>query len=157
MSAKDWRLDYSERCYGALLLMYPAGFRLRFKSEMVQLFRDCCFEEPLYVVWLRTLKDLAFSIVQERTRALMRSIEGEQPVAALLDHFLIPLMIVINLLVLGPFVTLLIHGVPASRIPADEFAFTSAMVALALGSLGVLRALIMARVRPTVRLWVKLS
>jgi hypothetical protein len=159
----DWRLRYSERTYSALLSLYPVSFRLRFGPEMLQVFRAACRCEAvrggnaLLYFWLRTLKDLIASIPQEQGRELTRGLDANNPLVAFVDSLLIPTMIVMNLFVLGPLITALFAGAAAARIPADEFTTVSLIVSLVLGTLGILRALIVARLRPTVRLWVKLS
>ena len=64
-------MKISYRIYGWLLFAYPPEFRLRFGSEMLQVFRDCCREEArtrtLPGFWLRTLLDLILTAAKERT------------------------------------------------------------------------------------------
>ena len=159
----DWRLRYSERMYSALLSFYPVSFRLRFGPEMLQVFRAASRCEAVrggnafLYFWLRTLKDLIASIPQEQGRELTRGLDANNPLVAFVDSLLIPTMIVMNLFVLGPLITALFAGASAARISRDDFAMVSLIVSLVLGTLGILRALIVARLRPTVRLWVKLS
>jgi hypothetical protein len=157
MIVQDWRLEYSERFYGALLALYPAPFRVRFAAEMRQIFRAGLRTHGLLRWWLQTLKDLVISISQEHTRELMAPLGTSHPFVALVDSLLIPAIVGINLMVLGPVVTAFLLRMQPSKIYADEFFMTSAMVSLVLGGLGVLRALVVARLRPNVRLWVKLS
>jgi hypothetical protein len=164
MRVQDWRSDYSVRMYAALLALYPIEFRVRFGQEMLQVFRasfiyeaHCGRTAKLLSFWFRTLKDLLVSVIQEQGRQITRGIHGDNPIVAFVDSLLIPSMIAINLFVLGPCVTALFVGVAAHRISAEQFMTISFVVAITLGTLGVLRALIVARLRPTVRLWVKLS
>lgn len=158
------RLEYSVRCYGALLSLYPAEVRVRFGPDMLQVFRDSCrieFDEGglgrLVFLWVRTFKDLVLSIMQEQGRLLARPMDAGHPVVALVDSLLIPSIVCINLVVLGPVVAALLMRMEPTKVPPDQFVIASAMTSLVLGCLGILRAVIMARLRPTVRLWVKLS
>ena len=41
----DAAFTWSDRCFRALLSLYPAEFRVRFGREMAQIFRDCCRDE----------------------------------------------------------------------------------------------------------------
>ena len=163
MIASDWRLRYSQRAYSALLCLYPARFRIRFGAEMAQVFRDSFRIRALgggsaiLWFWLLTLKDLAVSVAQEQGRELAQGPGADNPIVAFVDSLLIPTMIVMNLFVLGPFITALFAGADAARMPSDDFIVMSLVVGIVLGTLGILRALIVARLRPTVRLWVKLS
>jgi hypothetical protein len=154
-------IEYSERVYNALLSLYPLRFRMRFGPEMSQLFHDCCHEalkkgqfSVLAAFWMQAVKDLALSILRERRRELMGPIQ-EHPLVGVIDLLLIPAMVTANLVALGPILTLLIRG--AGNIPADQFMMTSAFFSLAIGSLAVVASLVITRLRPSVRLWVKLS
>ena len=64
-------MNISYRLYGLLLFAYPAEFRREFGNEMLQVFRDCYRAEAkarsLPSFWLRTLVDLAFTAIKERT------------------------------------------------------------------------------------------
>ena len=163
MRVYDWRLHYSERFYGALLSLYPAPFRVRFAAEMLQVFRAGLRQEArrgermrLAAWWFQTFKDLAVSISREHTRGLT-SIGMDHPFVALVDSLLIPGIVGINLMVLGPTVAALLLRMHLTKVSSDEFFTTSVAASLVLGGLGVLRAVVVARLRPTVRLWVKLS
>ena len=154
-------VEYSERVYNALLSLYPAHFRMRFGPEMSQLFHDCCRQAlkkgqlaVLAAFWFQAMKDLTLSIVRERQRELMGPI-SEHPLAGFIDLLLIPSMVTANLLALGPLLTLLIRG--GDSISMDQFMMTSAFFSLAIGSLAVVASLVITRLRPSVRLWVKLS
>jgi hypothetical protein len=70
-------MSRSERVFRVLLLAYPRDFRRDCGAEMVQAFRDLCAEEKrrggasgLLRVWVRTLPDLAFTALAERSRAM---------------------------------------------------------------------------------------
>ncbi len=155
-------VQYSERVYNALLSLYPVHFRIRFAPEMMQLFRDCCHDvlekgqvAVLVAFWLRVVRDLFVSVLRERRRALMGPINAEHPLIGIIDLLLIPSMVTANLIVLGPILTLLIGG--GERIPTDQFVMTSGFFSFAIGSLTVLASVVITKLRPTVRLWVKLS
>ena len=154
-------VDYSVRVYNVLLSMYPLRFRMRFGPEMSQLFHDCCHEALkkgqlalLAAVWFQAVKDLAASILRERRRELMGPI-AEHPLTGIVDLLLIPSMVTANLVALGPILTLLVRG--GDQIPMDQFMMTSAFFSLAIGSLAIVASLVITRLRPSVRLWVKLS
>jgi hypothetical protein len=72
MSPNRWLLTLSDRLYRLLLLAYPASFRHRYGSEMVQVFRDCnrdAYQQRgamgLLWFWAHTLGDLAATAPQE--------------------------------------------------------------------------------------------
>jgi hypothetical protein len=155
-------IQYSERVYSALLSLYPTRFRIRFAPELMQLFRDCCHDAldkgevaVLVAFWLRVSRDLFVSVLRERGRALVGPLDTEHPLIGLIDLLLIPSMVIANLLALGPILALLVRG--GSAIPADQFAITSAFFSFAIGTLAVLASVVITKLRPTVRLWVKLS
>jgi hypothetical protein len=155
-------VQYSERVYNALLSLYPIRFRLRFAAEMAQLFHDMCNDalekgEVAIVAafWLRAIRDLLFSVLRERRRELMGPLEAENPFTGLVDLLLIPSMITANLLVLGPILTLLLRN--GKDLPMHQFILTSGFFSLVIGTLAVAASIIFTRLRPTVRLWVKLS
>jgi hypothetical protein len=71
----EHRPSLSERVYGALLHLYPAGFRARYRAEMVVLFGDQLRDAEagrgtggVAATWIRTLIDLARSAVGEHMR-----------------------------------------------------------------------------------------
>jgi len=154
--------EYSERFYNALLSLYPSRFRIRFAPEMSQVFRDCYHDalekgEVAVVVlfWLQVMRDLLISAFQERGRELLGPFGPEHPVTAVLDVFLIPIMVTIKLAALGPILTLLMHG--GAELSLDRFIMASTFFSLAIGVLAIVASLVITRLRPTVRLWVKLS
>jgi len=155
-------IQYAERVYSALLSLYPVRFRVRFGPEMMQLFRDCCHDDLekgeiaiLVAFWVVAVRDVLFSAAQERSRGLLTEPLGvDHPLAGLVDATLIPSMVGMNLLALGPLLTVLFAGV---TIPMDRFVLTSAFFSIVLCSLAVVASLAITRLRPSVRLWVKLS
>jgi len=162
MAAGNLSIQYSERVYNALLSLYPFHFRVRFAPEMLQLFRDCCrdaLEKGQVAVvaafWLRLMRDLCLSILRERGRELMSPVGVDHPIVGIVDLLLIPTMITANLIALGPIVTLLIRG--SVTLPLDQFVMTSGFFSLAIGALAVVASVVITKLRPTVRLWVKLS
>jgi hypothetical protein len=155
-------IEYSERLYNALLSLYPPRFRIRFAPELMQLFRDCSRDAlekgevaVLAAFWLQVTRDLLASVVRERCRELMRPIQPEHPLAGVIDALLIPSMVTANLVALGPILTLLVRNNAA--ISADEFVMMSGFFSIMIGTLAVIASLIITKLRPTVRLWVKLS
>ena len=155
-------LQYSERVYSALLSLYPARFRVRFAQEMLQLFRDCCHDAlekgqiaVLAAFWMRAVRDLFFSIIRERQREVMSPLDSEHPLIGFIDLTLIPGIVTVNLVVLGPVLTLLVRG--GFQISTEQFAMTSGFFSIVIGTLAVLASLLITKLRPQVRLWVKLS
>ena len=85
----------------------------------------------------------------------MRPVDADNPLMGLVDLLLIPSMITANLLALGPILTLFVRG--SSEMPLNQFAVTSAFFSVAIGALALVASLVITKLRPTVRLWVKLS
>jgi hypothetical protein len=155
-------VQYSERIYSALLSLYPIPFRVRFAPEMVQLFRDMCADAlekgeiaVLVAFWLRTMRDLALSILRERRRELMGPFEPHSPLIGIIDLLLIPSMVTANLLALGPILTLLLRA--GKDLPLDRFLLISGFFSVVIGTLAIASSILLTRLRPTGRLWVKLS
>ena len=155
-------VQYAERVYSALLSLYPIRFRARFAPEMKQLFRDCCHDalekgELAFLVtfWVCAVRDLILSVMRERQREVLGPLDADHPLVGIIDLTLIPGIVSVNLLVLGPVLTLLVGG--GASIPTDQFVMTSGFFSIALGSLAVVASLVITKLRPTVRLWVKLS
>ena len=155
-------LQYAERVYNVLLSLYPVRFRVRFAPEMAQLFRDCCHDAlengevaVLAAFLVSALRDLLISILRERRSELMGPLNVDHPIVGIIDVILIPSIVTVNLVVLGPVLTLLIRG--GEVMPADQFMMTSGFFSVAIGSLAVVTSLVITKLRPTVRLWVKLS
>ena len=162
MTLGNLSIEYSERIYNALLSLYPSSFRLRFAPEMLQLFRDCYHDalekgEVAVVVafWLKVTRDLFVSALHERGRELLGPFGPEHPFMAIVDIFLIPAMVTLKLLALGPIMTLMFRG--GGDLTSDRFMMTSAFFSFAIGTLAVVASLVVTKLRPTVRLWVKLS
>src|SRR5579883_416009 len=151
-------VQYAERVYSALLSLYPVRFRVRFAPEMIQLFRDCCHDAVekgevaiLVTVWVCAVRDLIFSLMRESGRELMRPLDLEHPLVGIVDVTLIPAIVAINLVALGPILALLVLG--ADKIATDQFVVTSGFFSIAFGSLAVVASIVITRLRPTVRLW----
>ena len=162
MTLSNLSIQYSERVYSALLSLYPIRFRVRFTPEMLQLFRDCCHDAlekgqvaVLVAFWLQVTRDLMYSVVRERGRELLGPLSSEHPVMGIIDLLLIPSMVTIKLAALGPIFTLMFRG--GANIPADRFVVISGFFSVAIGTLAVVASLVITRLRPNVRLWVKLS
>src|SRR5262245_30634790 len=162
MAGGHLSIQYSERLYNALLSLYPVRFRVRFAPEMLQVFRDCCHDalekgEVAVVVafWLSVSRDLFISVILERSRDLVRPLDVDHPLTGLVDLLLIPSMVTANLLALGPILTLMIRG--SEAISLDQFMLTSGFLSFTVGVLAVAASLVITRLCPTVRLWVKLS
>ena len=62
---------YSQRVYRVLLGLYPRRFRVRFGSELEQIFRDCS-GQPVVSLWLQALEDLIVSVPREWKREITR-------------------------------------------------------------------------------------
>ena len=74
MPARDRMLRVSERVYRSLLTIYPRAFRDAYGPQMEQAFRDSYREERggkgrIFILWMRTLSDLAATALAERIRA----------------------------------------------------------------------------------------
>ncbi|CAA9387091.1 MAG: hypothetical protein AVDCRST_MAG01-01-305 [uncultured Rubrobacteraceae bacterium] len=70
----------SERAYRALLRAYPRELRGEYGEEMVRCFRDLCREEleedgglGLAALWVRTLPELLYTALKERSTTLARN------------------------------------------------------------------------------------
>jgi phosphatidylglycerophosphate synthase len=155
-------VHYSERLYNVLLSLYPVGFRIRFSQEMLQLFRDCSHDAlekgeiaVLVAFWMRLARDLFISVLRERQRELVGPLDEDHPLMALVDALLIPTMVTAKLAVLGPILTLMVRG--GYDMPGNQFIATSGFFSLAIGTLAVAASVVITRLRPTARLWVKLS
>jgi len=162
MAGGHLSIQYSERLYHALLSLYPVRFRVRFAPEMLQLFRDTCHDalekgEVAVVVafWLAVTRDLLISVIRERGREFARPIDSEHPLTGIIDLLLIHSMVTANLIALGPILTLMVRG--SDTISLDQFVVTSGFFSFAMGILAVVGSIIVTKLRPTVRLWVKLS
>src|SRR5262245_40179649 len=162
MALSNLTVAYAERAYSALLSLYPARFRVQFAPEMVQLFRDCCHDAlekgevaVLVAFWLRTAVDLCSSVFHERRRQLVGPLSDEHPLIGIVDLLLIPSMVTANLLALGPILTLLFQR--GEMLSVDQFALVSLFFSVTIGGLAIAASIVITKLRPTVRLWVKLS
>ncbi|MGD0807632.1 MAG: hypothetical protein ABSA10_09240 [Anaerolineales bacterium] len=68
----DKKVDSSRRTYASLMRLYPQEFRDEYGPSMLQLFTDQCRStmqengtRGMIFLWLRTLMDLAFSVLRE--------------------------------------------------------------------------------------------
>lgn len=108
MSALESSQKTSERLYGCLLLLYPSGFRLRFGSEMVEVFRDIYphhaqnkgFGRHL-AFWVWTLSDLLRSLTSEWAQALVRPETISTLTQTLADSVAVPVSVITILLAEG--------------------------------------------------------
>ena len=91
----------SERAYRSLLRAYPRGLRDEYGDEMVRCFRNLCREElengggfSLAALWARTLPELFYTALKERSTMLARntnrSVAGVALATALI--LLVPLL-----------------------------------------------------------------
>ena len=138
MITGNFSIQYSERLYNALLSLYPPHFRIRFAPEMMQLFRDCCHDAlekgevaVLVAFWLRAMRDLLYSVIRERSREFIAPIGSEHPLMGLVDLLLIPSMVAIKLVALGPLMALMFHG---ASLSTEQFVVTSGFFSLAMES-----------------------
>src|SRR5262245_28143768 len=133
---------WSYRCYGALLYLYPAEFRIRFGREMRQIFLDCCrdaveFGTPAEFLrfWLDTLRDLSISIPRERLRDWLTSENLAGRTAGFVDSLVIWGIIGYHLFVGGA-------GIAAYIIRnytnAAEFLLLTLVAGSVLGAAGVI-------------------
>jgi hypothetical protein len=91
-----------------MLSLYPLEFRVRFRNEMAQVFRDSCRDElqscriaGLSRLWSRALVDLFLSIARERGRVLL-DVRGQQVYeGGAIDTMVILIIIVSHLLAAG--------------------------------------------------------
>jgi len=91
----------SERAYRSLLRAYPRELRDGYGDEMARLFRDLCREEledggglGLAALWARTLPELLYTALKERSTMLARNAyrAAARPVLAAAFILLIPLL-----------------------------------------------------------------
>jgi hypothetical protein len=159
VGTQDSNLEGAERIYGFFLRLYPPGFRRRYGPEMVQIFRDiyqrdvrnASFAGRL-ALWLRTIHDLACSLPGEWRQSLRSTNRIELPVRQWADSLVVPLIVIGSLLVAGNLgATLARNLTPSSTVHTSGDAgrmasmlITGVAVALGLGVLGLLRAMIAA-------------
>ena len=90
----------SERVYRSLLRAYPRALRGEYGEEMARLFRDQCREEledgglGLAALWARTLPELLYTALKERSTTLARNAYRSVGAVALATAFvlLVPLL-----------------------------------------------------------------
>lgn len=151
MVTQPWTLKWSCRCYNALLLLYPAEFRVRFGREMAQVFMDCCRDEAatggsggIALVGLRAVMDLVLSIPRERGRALLDAGDLQGPVTGMIDSIVILMIIGFHLFAGGTAIAAYMGQ--QYRTPAD-FVLMATLYGTALGGVGIACSLILSRFR----------
>ena len=151
MTLDRWALALSVRCYRTMLSLYPVTFRVRFRNEMVQVFRDCCRDElrngrfiPLLRLWSRTVVDIVLSMSRERWRALVSPRPLRLRARGIVESTVILAIIVFHLLAGGVGIAL---SLPRSYETVQGFFVMSAAMGAALGGLGVSCSLVLARFR----------
>ena len=151
MALEHWALACSDRCYDELLSLYPLEFRIRFRKEMCQVFRDCCRHEvekgsllAIIGLWIRTLVDLAISIPRERGRALALDGGAPESTSGFVETVVILSIIGSHLLVAG---TGIAFYLPRTYETTRGFMMMSVAMAAVLGGLGVACSLLLSRFR----------
>jgi hypothetical protein len=151
MTLQPVALNWSLRCYRVLLSLYPVEFRVRFRKEMCQVFRDCCLDEAakrtrssFAALWAQTLMDLAVSISRERGRALLATRDLNLRARGLIDSLVILTIIGFHLLAAGTGIAL--YFLHSYETVSGFLVMATAMGAL-LGGLGVICSLVLARFR----------
>jgi hypothetical protein len=134
-----------------MLSLYPLEFRIRFRNEMVQVFLDCCRDEfrsrrftGVLLLWARALADLVWSVSRERGRALLKFRDMHDRAGGAIDSLVILTIIVSHLFAAGTGLALYL---PRSYETAQGFVLVSAVMGAALGGLGVVCSLALARFR----------
>jgi hypothetical protein len=148
---EHWTLTLLERSYGLMLSLYPLEFRVRFRHEMAQVFRDSCRGVlrsrgggALLHLWVRELFDLLWSISRERGRVLLDLRRLPMHARGLIDWMVIWTIIVFHLLSAGAGLAVYM---PRSHETVRGFILVSAAMAAALGGFGVICSLVLARFR----------
>jgi len=67
-------VDWSERCYRALLWCYPAEFRCEYAAEMTHVFRERWRDEPRWSLALETIADIALTSTREHFIMLLNDL-----------------------------------------------------------------------------------
>jgi hypothetical protein len=143
------------RLYSALLLLYPARFRVRFGEEMRQLFQDCCEIESqrdsfigLCRVWCRTLTDLSNSLGREWRRELIL-MEPEIDYTGLADSFIVTVIVGTILLGWGWVAAVIVLNITTPHIfeyYASLATILAVVVTISMAALiGILSALVVGR------------
>jgi hypothetical protein len=108
MSVRESTQKSSERLYESLLLLYPRAFRLRFGSEMVEVFRDIYLRGPRngglgerLTFWLWTVGDLLLPLPRVWEQALVRPETIATLPQALADSLAVPVWVTAILLMEG--------------------------------------------------------
>jgi phosphatidylglycerophosphate synthase len=134
-----------ETVYNAALCFYPQRFRNRFRSEMIQLFRDSC-KHGGFAFWLLIFRDLVLSIPREWHREMQRE-DCELDYTGLADTISICCVVGTLLLSWGWMGSTVVLDLNASGGAGNAGSFLLvAVVVCALAALvGVLSALVAAR------------
>jgi hypothetical protein len=134
-----------------MLSLHPVEFRVRFRKEMVQVFRDCCLDElrngrrtGLLRLWVQALFDLVLSMARERWRTLVSPTPMRFFARGIVESTVILAIIVFHLLAGGVGITL---SLPRSYETVGGFFLMSATMGAALGGLGVACSLVLTRFR----------
>ena len=148
---EHWALTLSDRCYRTMLSLYPLEFRIRFRNEMAQVFRDSCRDEiqrgrlgGLLWLWIRALVDLGVSIPRERGRFFPDLRRLPTDASGLIDSAVIMSIIVFHLLTAGAG---LAWYMPRVYETTRGFFLVSAGMGAALGGFGVICSMVLARFR----------
>jgi hypothetical protein len=134
-----------------MLFLYPVDFRIRFRKELGQLFRDSWRDElregnfsGLFRLWGRVLMDLAVSISRERARACLDFRHLPIRASGIIDSMVILTIIVFHLLVAGSGLAMYLTR---TYDTTGGFFVVAAAMGAALGALGVICSLVLARFR----------
>lgn len=146
-----WTLTLLERSYGLMLSLYPLEFRVRFRHEMAQVFRDSCRcvlrsggGGALLHSGVRELFDLIWSISRERGRVLFNLRRLPMPARGFIDWMVIWAIIVFHLMAAGAGLTVYMQRFHET---VRGFFLVSAAMGAALGGCGVICSLVLARFR----------
>jgi hypothetical protein len=134
-----------------MLFLYPVDFRIRFRKELAQIFRDSWRDElreenflGLLRLWARVLIDLAVSISRERGRACLDFRHLPIRASGIIDSIVILTIIVFHLLVAGSGLAMCL---PRTYDTAGGFFVVAAAMGAVLGGLGVICSLVLAQFR----------
>ena len=148
---EHWSLALSAQSYKTMLSLYPLEFRIRFRDEMAQVFRDSCRDAlesgrfaALPCLWLRALVDLVVSVSRERGRVLLDIRSLPTYAGGLVESAVILTIIVFHLLAAG---TGLAWYMPRSYETTWGFFVVSAGLGAALGGVGVICSVVLAHFR----------
>jgi hypothetical protein len=154
MAIRNWKLECATRIYSVTLHLYPKQFRNRFGSEMTYLFRNhwqaVALESGKFgiLAWLfEIMMDLVSSLGREHLHSLRRRIDGGTVSVSSRDMMLVPGLIAVNLLPIGPLIVSILREMHTFHIPSTLFLASSLVVELVLAGMGILIAQIAMRRR----------